>query len=110
MFYIEPNYIFSFFIVCLIFSLLLFCISYNSVIQSPNPEKSSAYECGFNPFGDSRMKFEVKYFLVAILFIIFDLEISFIFPCAVNFYRLGFNGVSSIFVFVLILGLGFIYE
>ena len=76
----------------------------------PDPEKLSAYECGFNPFDDARMKFDVRFYLVAILFIIFDLEMSFLFPWAVVFGDLGPYGYWSMMVFLGVLTIGFIYE
>ncbi|MDX1482186.1 MAG: NADH-quinone oxidoreductase subunit A [Woeseiaceae bacterium] len=75
-----------------------------------DPEKLSAYECGFEPFEDSRMKFDVRYYLVAILFIIFDLEIAFLFPWAVSLDAIGAFGLLSMGVFLAILVVGFIYE
>ena len=78
--------------------------------RRPDPEKLSAYECGFNAFDDARMKFDVRFYLVAILFIIFDLEISFLFPWAVAFGDLGLYGFWSVMVFLGILTVGFIYE
>jgi len=78
--------------------------------KNPDPEKLSAYECGFEAFGDSRMKFDVRFFLVAILFIIFDLEIAFLFPWAISLGNLGPLGFWSMMVFLLILTIGFIYE
>ena len=73
-------------------------------------EKLSAYECGFEPFEDSRIKFDVRYYLVAILFIIFDLEIAFLFPWAVSLDAIGTFGLVSMGVFLAILVVGFIYE
>ena len=78
--------------------------------SKPDPEKLSAYECGFNAFDDARMKFDVRYYLVAILFIIFDLEVSFLFPWAVAFGDLGLYGYWSMMVFLGVLTVGFIYE
>src|SRR5213592_4749847 len=78
--------------------------------KRPDPEKLSAYECGFNAFDDARMKFDVRYYLVAILFIIFDLEVSFLFPWAVVFGDLGFYGFWSMMIFLAVLTVGFIYE
>ena len=78
--------------------------------KNPDPEKLSAYECGFDAFDDARMKFDVRYYLVAILFILFDLEIAFMFPWAVVFKDLGAFGFWSMFVFIVILTIGFIYE
>jgi NADH-quinone oxidoreductase subunit A len=76
----------------------------------PDPEKLSAYECGFDPFDDARMKFDVRFYLVAILFIIFDLEVSFLFPWAVAFGKLGLYGFWSMMIFLGVLTVGFIYE
>ena len=78
--------------------------------QAPDPEKLSTYECGFNAFDDARMKFDVRFYLVAILFIIFDLEVAFLFPWAVAFGGLGWYGFWSMMVFLGVLTVGFIYE
>jgi NADH-quinone oxidoreductase subunit A len=78
--------------------------------RQPDPEKLSAYECGFNAFDDARMKFDVRFYLVAILFIIFDLEVSFLFPWAVAFGKLGAYGFWSMMVFLAVLTIGFVYE
>ena len=78
--------------------------------SSPDPEKVSTYECGFNAFDDARMKFDVKFYLVSILFILFDLEIAFLFPWAVSLGAIGFTGFLAMMVFLAILVVGFIYE
>ena len=78
--------------------------------RQPDPEKLSAYECGFNAFDDARMKFDVRFYLVAILFIIFDLEVAFLFPWAIAFGQLGVFGFWSMMLFLAILTVGFIYE
>jgi len=78
--------------------------------RQPDAEKLSAYECGFNAFDDARMKFDVRFYLVAILFIIFDLEVSFLFPWAVAFRELGLFGFWSMMLFLAVLTVGFIYE
>lgn len=78
--------------------------------QRPNSEKLSPYECGFEAFEDSRMAFDVRYYLVAILFILFDLEIAFLFPWAVVLNKLGWFGFTAMMVFLGILVIGFIYE
>ena len=78
--------------------------------KQPDPEKLSAYECGFNAFDDARMKFDVRFYLVAILFIIFDLEMSFLFPWAITLGELGLYGYWSMMVFLGVLTVGFIYE
>ena len=76
----------------------------------PDPEKLSPYECGFDAFEDARMKFDVRYYLVAILFILFDLEIAFLFPWAVVLEEIGLAGFVSMMVFLAILTVGFVYE
>jgi NADH-quinone oxidoreductase subunit A len=78
--------------------------------QRPDSEKLSPYECGFEPFDDARSKFDVRFYLVAILFIIFDLEVAFLFPWAVSLGHLGLFGFWSMMVFLLILTVGFVYE
>ncbi len=78
--------------------------------SKPDPEKNSAYECGFNAFDDARMKFDVRFYLVAILFIIFDLEVAFLFPWAVSLGEIGILGFWSMVGFLGILTVGFIYE
>ena len=78
--------------------------------SQPDPEKLSAYECGFNAFDDARMKFDVRFYLVAILFIIFDLEVSFLFPWAIAFKQIGVYGFWSMMLFLGVLTVGFIYE
>ncbi len=90
--------------------LLLLALGYVFAPRRPDPEKSSSYECGFEAFEDTRMKFDVRYYLVAILFIVFDLEIAFLFPWAVALDRIGVAGVLAMGVFLLVLVVGFIYE
>ena len=91
-------------------SLALLLIPFLVAYKRPDTEKLSAYECGFNAFDDARMKFDVRFYLVAILFIIFDLEVSFLFPWAVSFSDLGLYGFWSMMVFLGVLTIGFIYE
>ncbi len=79
-------------------------------IRNPDPEKVSAYECGFNAFDDARMKFDVRFYLVSILFIIFDLEVAFLFPWAVAFGELSMTAFWSMMVFLGVLTVGFAYE
>ena len=78
--------------------------------SNPDPEKLSAYECGFEAFDDSRMEFDVRFYLVAILFIIFDLEIAFLFPWAISLGNIGALGFWSMMMFLSVLTIGFIYE
>lgn len=79
-------------------------------VRNPDPEKVSAYECGFNAFDDARMKFDVRFYLVSILFIIFDLEIAFLFPWAVAFGELSMAAFWSMMIFLAVLTVGFAYE
>ena len=85
-------------------------INYLASPKNPDPEKLSAYECGFEPFNDSRMEFDVRFYIVAILFIIFDLEIAFLFPWAISLGQIGLFGFVSMMIFLFILTIGFIYE
>jgi NADH-quinone oxidoreductase subunit A len=88
------------------------CIGGSWVVarQKPDVEKSAAYECGFDAFDDARAKFDVRYYLVAILFIIFDLEVAFLFPWAVALGKIGLLGFWSMILFLAVLTVGFIYE
>ena len=79
-------------------------------VHRPDAEKLSPYECGFEAFEDARMKFDVRYYLIAILFILFDLEIAFLFPWAVVLQEIGFFGFMAMILFLAILVVGFIYE
>ena len=101
-------------IIFLVLALGLSCafVVVNFVLspKKPDPEKLSAYECGFEPFEDSRMEFDVRFYLVAILFIIFDLEIAFLFPWAISLGEIGSLGFWSMMFFLAILTIGFIYE
>ena len=88
----------------------LLVVPFVVAFQAPDPEKLSAYECGFNAFDDARMKFDVRFYLVALLFIIFDLEVAFLFPWAVAFHAVGPFGFWSMMLFLGVLTIGFIYE
>jgi len=96
--------------IALVLVLALLVAPFIVAYRQPDPEKLSAYECGFNAFDDARMKFDVRFYLVAILFIIFDLEVSFLFPWAIAFGRLGAFGFWSMMAFLAVLTVGFIYE
>ena len=96
--------------IALALALVIVAASFVAARQRPNSEKLSAYECGFEPFGDARRRFDVRYYLVAILFIIFDLEVAFLFPWAVALGKIGLFGFWSMIVFLLVLTVGFIYE
>ncbi|MBC6406701.1 MAG: NADH-quinone oxidoreductase subunit A [Rhodobacteraceae bacterium] len=90
--------------------LLLVLAAVVVAVRNPDPEKNSAYECGFNAFDDARMKFDVRFYLVSILFIIFDLEIALLFPWAVAFKDLTLVGFWSMMGFLAVLTIGFAYE
>jgi NADH:ubiquinone oxidoreductase subunit 3 (subunit A) len=106
----EYFLIFIFLIVSLVISIVVFGLSYILSSKSIDKEKLTAYECGFNPFEDARNQFDIRFYLVSILFIIFDLEVSFLFPWAVTLSQLTLIGFWSMFLFLLILTIGFIYE
>jgi NADH-quinone oxidoreductase subunit A len=99
-----------FLVIATVLGLALLALGFVFGPRQPDPEKNSAYECGFEAFEDSRMKFDVRYYLVAILFIIFDLEIAFLFPWAVSLDAVGVFGLASMGIFLAILVVGFIYE
>ena len=99
-----------FIFIALALSIGFIVINYVASPKNPDPEKLSAYECGFSPFSDSRIKFDVRFYLVAILFIIFDLEIAFLFPWAVSLGNIGLLGFYSMMAFLFILTVGFVYE
>ncbi len=96
--------------VALVIGIALIAAPFIIAVKNPDPEKLSAYECGFNAFDDARMKFDVRFYLVAILFIIFDLEVAFLFPWAVSFGAVGWLGFWSMMIFLGVLTIGFIYE
>jgi len=91
-------------------TIMILMASFVVARQRPDTEKLSAYECGFAPFGDTRGRFDVRFYLVAILFIIFDLEVAFLFPWAVSLGNIGMFGFWSMMFFLAILTIGFVYE
>ena len=99
-----------FLFVALALSIGFIILNYLFSPKNPDSEKLSAYECGFEAFNDSRMEFDVRFYLVAILFIIFDLEIAFLFPWAISLGSLGALGFWSMMIFLFILTVGFVYE
>ena len=99
-----------FLFIALLISIGFILINFISSPSNPDPEKLSAYECGFDAFDDSRMEFDVRFYLVAILFIIFDLEIAFLFPWAITLGKIGIFGFWSMMIFLAVLTIGFIYE
>ena len=94
----------------LVLGTVMFVLGYFLGPNRPDSEKNSAYECGFEAFEDARMKFDVRYYLVAIMFIIFDLEIAFLFPWAVALDGIGMVGFWAMMIFLAVLVVGFIYE
>ena len=109
-FLLEYLPIILFLFIAIALSIGFIFINYLASPSNPDPEKLSAYECGFEAFGDSRMEFDVRFYLVAILFIIFDLEIAFLFPWAISLGEIGVLGFWSMMAFLGILTIGFIYE
>ena len=99
-----------FLIIALGLSCAFIVINFILSPKNPDPEKLSAYECGFEAFDDARGRFDVRFYLVAILFIIFDLEVAFLFPWAISLGSIGVFGFWSMMIFLLILTIGFIYE
>jgi NADH-quinone oxidoreductase subunit A len=102
--------VFVFLAVAVVFGALAVGAGFVLGPQRPDPEKLSPYECGFEAFEDARMKFDVRYYLVAILFILFDLEIAFFFPWAVVLRKIGGFGFAAMMLFLAVLVVGFLYE
>ena len=99
-----------FLIISIIFSIVALSLSFILSPKKPSDEKLSPYECGFEPFDDARTKFDIRFYLVALLFIIFDLEVTFLFPWAISLKDIGIFGYASMMIFLIILTIGFIYE
>ena len=99
-----------FFVFSLVLSFVIFFLSFIVAIQRPSVEKLSAYECGFDPFDDARTVFDVRFYLVAILFIVFDLEIIYLFPWCSSLGVFGYFGFWVMMVFLIVLTIGFCYE
>lgn len=94
----------------IIIASILYLVSYLIGHKIPDKEKISAYECGFSPFEDARQKFDIRFYLVSILFIIFDLEVVFLFPWSVVLFTINYWGAITMFIFLIVLTIGFIYE
>jgi len=107
---IEFVGIFIYFGIAFALAGVLVGLSFILAMKKGDPEKISAYECGFDPFDDARSRFDIQFYLVAILFIIFDLEVTFLFPWALTLSHISFFGFWSMMVFLIILTIGFIYE
>ena len=101
--------IFIYLVIAIILSIVIVTFSYLLVIQNPETEKLSTYECGFEPYEDARHKFDVKFYLVAILFIVFDIETMFLLPWSISLSQLNLLGFWSMIDFVIELGIGFVY-
>ena len=99
-----------YFFIALALSTILLAVPFLVGTRKADPEKISAYECGFDPFDDARGRFDIQFYLVAILFIIFDLEVAFLFPWAIVLSKIGSFGFWSMMLFLLILTVGFVYE
>ncbi|MDF2698956.1 MAG: nad3 [Haloplasmataceae bacterium] len=109
-YYNEYSNFFFYFFVLLGVSFLILALCYIITIKNPYNEKNSGYECGFDPFSDAREPFYVKFYLISILFIIFDVEVVFFFPWAISFKQLFFFGYYIMYIFIIILIIGFVYE
>jgi NADH-quinone oxidoreductase subunit A len=109
---VLENYlpILIFIIIGLAFGLVPIVLGSILAPSKPDPEKLSQYECGFEPFENARLKFDVRFYLVAILFIIFDLEVAFLYPWAVTLNKIGWYGFWAMGIFLLLLLIGFIFE
>nr|AHA41659.1 NADH dehydrogenase subunit 3 [Acavomonas peruviana] len=110
MIYTEYSFVISFFIFYVILPVIIFALSYFLSPNNPDYEKYSTYECGFDPFDDARNVFEIKFYLVAILFLIFDIEVAFIIPWILTSYYHTYYGFFIMVFFFLLLTFGFIYE
>ena len=102
--------LFIYFLIATVLAIILLGVSFLASTRRPDPEKISAYECGFDPFDDARSRFDVQFYLVAILFIIFDLEVTFLFPWALVLNKVSLFGFWSMMAFLLVLTIGFVYE
>lgn len=109
MIFLNSSFLFYLFFTVFL-TLIIFLLSYLLVPRVYDREKISVYECGFDPFGDTRGRFDVRFYLVAILFIVFDLEITYLFPWILSFQYIDFFGFFNMIVFLIVLTLGFIYE
>lgn len=96
--------------ISLLISLVILGLSLGLAVQTPDPEKTSAYECGFEPFEDARNRFDLRFYIVAILFLIFDIEVAYLFPWASTLGIIGSTGYLVRVIFLVLLTLGFIYE
>lgn len=110
MFFNDLYALFVYFVCAIVISYVAFAISYIFGIRADDSNKVAAYECGFTPFDDARNTFEIHFYLVAILFLMFDLEISFLFPWAISLSMLSVAGYFAMVIFFILFTLGFVYE
>lgn len=110
MFFQEYSAIFIAIVIATVLALVIFGASYVLVLKYAYGEKVSAYECGFDPFSDTRAKFDVRFYIVSILFIIFDLEIVYLFPFVFSIGQIGLFGFGTMLFFLILLTVGFVYE
>lgn len=108
--FLEYINILIFIIISTLISIIIILASYILIFQNNDSEKIKAYECGFQPFEDTRQKFDIRFYLVSILFVIFDLEIMFLFPWCLVLYSVNFFSFFVMFLFLFILTIGFVYE
>jgi len=104
------NTLFIFLLFCPIFTIGLLSLNFILAVNKPDNQKLSPYECGMNPLGTAREKFSIQFFLIAILFIIFDLEVIFLFPFSISLSHISFYGYWVVLIFLVILTIGFVYE
>ena len=109
LFVVEYLPVFILILFAIFLSVLILVLSYVLSVQNPETEKLSSYECGFEPYEDARHKFSVNFYIVAILFIVFDIEAMYLFPCSVSLSNLDISGFWAMIDFVIELGVGFIY-
>lgn len=107
---IEYLGIFLYFLIAFALAIIILGLAFLFATRKADPEKISAYECGFDPFDDARSRFDIQFYLVSILFIIFDLEVTFLFPWALSLNKISYFGFWSMMLFLIILTIGFIYE
>ena len=110
MFLLNYSSLFLFLILSLFLSFVIFFLSFLLSAKQDDKEKLMSYECGFNPFEDSRLEFDIKFYVIAILFLIFDLEVSFLFPFLVCFDNINISSLFILYFFLFILTIGFVYE
>lgn len=106
----DYNILFLYFIITTILACIMFLLPFIIAPSAASNEKLSSYECGFEPFEDARVKFDIHFYIIAILFIIFDIELLFLFPWVLNISSIGYLGFINFFIFLALITLGFYYE